>query len=57
LLPASRAGFWLGLLTVPDDGGDMFLRNAGSLSAGYMALYPKKTELFISMAYSKTCLK
>jgi hypothetical protein len=26
----------------PDDGGDKFLRNVGSLSTDYMALYPRK---------------
>jgi hypothetical protein len=29
-----HADFWLGLFFDPEDGGDMFLRNAGWLSIG-----------------------
>jgi hypothetical protein len=36
------AGFLLGLLFSPEDGGDMFPQKAGPLSTGYMALYPKR---------------
>jgi hypothetical protein len=32
----------LGLLSDPEDGGDMFLRNAGCLSTDYTALYPRR---------------
>jgi hypothetical protein len=38
-----HAGFLLGLLFYPEDGGDMFLRNVGRLSANYTALYPRRT--------------
>jgi hypothetical protein len=37
-----RAGFLLGLVFDPEDGSDIFLRNIGSLSTAYMALYPRK---------------
>jgi hypothetical protein len=37
-----HAGFLLGLLFSPYDGGDMLLQNAGLLSPGYMALYSRK---------------
>jgi hypothetical protein len=33
-----QPGFLLGLLFNPEGGGDMFLRNVGSLSADYMPL-------------------
>jgi hypothetical protein len=32
----------LGLLFIPEDGGNMFLRNAGWLSPDYTALYPRR---------------
>jgi hypothetical protein len=32
----------LGLFFNPEDGGEMFLRNAGWLSADYMTLYPRR---------------
>jgi hypothetical protein len=35
-------GFLLGLFFDSENGGDMFLRNIGWLSAGYMALYPRR---------------
>jgi hypothetical protein len=35
--------FWfLGLFFDPEDGGDMYLRNVGPLSADYIALYPRR---------------
>jgi hypothetical protein len=37
-----QAGFILGLVFDPEDGGDIFLRNACSLSTDYTALYPRK---------------
>jgi hypothetical protein len=37
-----HAGFLLGLLVDPDDGGDVFLRNVGWLSTGYIAFYPRR---------------
>jgi hypothetical protein len=37
-----HSGFLLGLLFYPDDGGDMFLRNVGRLSADYRTLYPRR---------------
>jgi hypothetical protein len=40
----------LGLFFDPDDGGDMLLRNVGWLSTDYTALYPRKTELFMTTA-------
>jgi hypothetical protein len=33
---------FLGLVFDPEDGGDMFFRNIGSLSADYAVLYPKR---------------
>jgi hypothetical protein len=36
-----HTGILLGLFD-PEDGGDMFLRNVGSLSTDYRALYPRK---------------
>jgi hypothetical protein len=35
-----HVGILLGLVTNPDDVGEMYLRNVGSLSMDYMALYP-----------------
>jgi hypothetical protein len=35
----SIIGFLLGLLFYPEDGGNMFLRNVGSLSPDYTALF------------------
>jgi hypothetical protein len=35
-----HADFLLGLFFDPEDGGDMFYRNAGLLSMEYTALYP-----------------
>jgi hypothetical protein len=37
-----HAGFFLSLFFDLKDGGDMFFRNVGWLSAGYVTLYPKK---------------
>jgi hypothetical protein len=37
-----HAGFFLGLFFDLEDGGDMFLRNFGSLSTDYTALYPRR---------------
>jgi hypothetical protein len=44
LLPAS---FWL--ILRPEDGGDMFLGNAGRLSTGYTALYPRKYNSYTNL--------
>jgi hypothetical protein len=35
-------GFLLGLYFDPEDGGDMFLENIGSLSVEYTALYSRR---------------
>jgi hypothetical protein len=37
-----HAGFLLGLFFDSEDGGDIFLRNVGWLSADYTALYPRR---------------
>jgi hypothetical protein len=37
-----NAGFLLGSLFNPEDKAAMFLRNVGSLSTGYTALYPRR---------------
>jgi hypothetical protein len=37
---ASIAGFVLGSLFYPEDGGDIFLRNVSLLSTDYAAIYP-----------------
>jgi hypothetical protein len=37
-----HAGFLLGLVFDPEDGGDMLMRNVGCLSTDYTALYPRK---------------
>jgi hypothetical protein len=37
-----HGGFLLGLFLNPEDGSDMFLRNAGWLLSEYMALYPRR---------------
>jgi hypothetical protein len=37
-----RVVFFLGVFSGPEDGGNMFLRNVGSLSTDYTALYPRK---------------
>jgi hypothetical protein len=43
---ASRAGagLFFGLLFNPEDGGDIFLRNFGSFSTDYIALYPRRSN-------------
>jgi hypothetical protein len=43
-----HAGFLLGLLFNPEDGGDMFLPDVGWLSTDYTALYPRR-QLFITL--------
>jgi hypothetical protein len=35
-----HVGFLQNLFFYSEDGGDMFLRNVGKISAGYTALYP-----------------
>jgi hypothetical protein len=42
VLMALHHRFLLGLLFDLEDGGDMFLRNVGSFSTDYTALYPKR---------------
>jgi hypothetical protein len=37
-----HAGFLLGAIFKPVDGGDMFLRNIVCLSTDYTALYPRR---------------
>jgi hypothetical protein len=39
-----HAGFLLGLLFDPEDGGNTFLKNAGSLSPDYTALNYKRPQ-------------
>jgi hypothetical protein len=34
--------FFFGILFDTEDGGDMFLRNVGSLSTDFTALYPRR---------------
>jgi hypothetical protein len=43
--------FLLGLFFEPEDGGDIFLRDVGSYSAEYTALYPRRSELFIFISF------
>jgi hypothetical protein len=52
-LPATRfqSGFFLGLFLDPENGGDMFLRNVGWLSADYTALYNK----IVSILHNRRC--
>jgi hypothetical protein len=38
------AGFFLGLFSDPEYGGDTFLRNVGWLSTDYMVLYPRSLD-------------
>jgi hypothetical protein len=38
------------LVFEPEDGGDVFLRNFGSFSTDYTALYPQKMEHFVTIA-------
>jgi hypothetical protein len=40
-----NVGFMLGLLSENEDGGKILVRNIGSLSTGYMTIYPR--SLFI----------
>jgi hypothetical protein len=40
--PLLPAGFLLGLLSNPENGGDVLIRNVGRLSADYTALYPRR---------------
>jgi hypothetical protein len=49
-----HAGFLLCLFFDPEDGGDMFLRNAGWLSTDYTALYPRRYNC--SLKSSWKCL-
>jgi hypothetical protein len=42
-----HAGFMLGVLFDPEDGGDIFLRNVGRLSTDYTALYPEDGDLIL----------
>jgi hypothetical protein len=51
-----HAGFLLGFLIDSEDGGNIFLRNAGCLSTDYRALYPKKIEFFKSTFRSRDFL-
>jgi hypothetical protein len=45
MLPAD---FFFGLLIAPEDGGGKFLRNVGSFSTNYTAIYPRKqNSLFL----------
>jgi hypothetical protein len=37
-----NVGFYLGSFFDPEDGGEMFLQNAGLLSTDYMALYTRR---------------
>jgi hypothetical protein len=48
-LPPASAGLFLTLLSDPDDGRDMFLRNFG-LFPNYNALKPQTTVLFMTTA-------
>jgi hypothetical protein len=46
-------GFLFGLFFVPEDGGDMLLRNVGCLSAEYTALYyPRRQDSLSHFAHS-----
>jgi hypothetical protein len=46
--------FFLGLLFNPEDGSDIFLWNAGSLSTDHIALYHRKqmSSLFVPGTYT-----
>jgi hypothetical protein len=37
-----HAGFLLGIVFDPEDGGNIFPRNVGSFSTDYTALYPRR---------------
>jgi hypothetical protein len=49
-----HTGFLLSLLVNPDDGSDIFLWSAGSLSTDHIALYPRKrtSSLFMLGMYT-----
>jgi hypothetical protein len=49
-----HTGFLPGLLFNPDDGSDIFLWSAGSLSTDHIALYPRKrtSSLFMFEKYT-----
>jgi hypothetical protein len=53
-----RAGFLRGLFFDPEDGGDMFLRNVGSISMDYKASYPRRqnSSRFIYFPRKFICL-
>jgi hypothetical protein len=46
-LPHAR--FLLDSFLHPEDGGDMFLRNVGCLSADYTAFYPRRKNSSLSV--------
>jgi hypothetical protein len=50
-----QTDFLLGLFFYNENGGDIFLRNAGSLSMDYTALYPSRQDSLSAMcsAYNK----
>jgi hypothetical protein len=48
-----HAGFFLGLVFIPEDGGDVFLRNVGRLWMGYTA-FCRRSKNSLSVGYLKT---
>jgi hypothetical protein len=52
-----HAGFLLGLLPNPDDGGGIFIRNDGWLSTDYTALYPRRHNSLTIYVAILLCVK
>jgi hypothetical protein len=48
-----HAGFLLGLFFDPENGGDMYLRNVGWLSADYTALFPRRQNSGNNITFQK----
>jgi hypothetical protein len=48
-----QAGILLALYLYLEDGGNIFLRNTGSVSTDYTALYPRGHDIFTISKYLK----